>query len=213
MTQEVLAELTDCEANRLKKWGSLWLDLLHVDLALHERETLPNTLATAVTRRALWESAVVSYGRMGASDKRNVEYEQLLDAAGDEEAKAFHAEVMRWRHGHVAHRTDKAYEETATVATHADGHGSDPEALNLLISTWIGPADDSPVARQFRQHANALRVKLWERYLAPIGETIVNRHRETTVPAPPFTGFKSEAERLVATCTLWARSNGTGMPE
>ena len=48
-------------------------------------------VATAVTRRALWESAVVSYGRMGVSDKRNVEYEELLHTAGGEEAKAFHA--------------------------------------------------------------------------------------------------------------------------
>jgi hypothetical protein len=212
MTKEVLAELTDSEANRLKKWGSLWLDLLHVDLALHERAELPNTLATAATRRALWESAVVSYGRMGVSNKRNLEYEELLHDAGGEEAKAFHAEIMRWRHGHVAHRTDKAYEETATVAQHADDD-SDPIALNLLISTWIGPNDDSPVALRFRKHANSLRVTLWEKYLAPLGERIVKRHRAATVPACPFMGFETEPDRLIATCTLWAQSNGTGMSQ
>jgi hypothetical protein len=144
MTQELLAELTDCEANRLRKWGSLWLDLLQVDMALHERAKLPNSLATTIMRRALWESAVISYGRMGFSDVRNLEYEELLETVGGDSAKAFHGQVMGWRHGHVAHRTDKAYEETATVAQHADGNSSDPEALNLLISTWVGPDDDSP---------------------------------------------------------------------
>lgn len=211
MTQELLAELTDCEANRLRKWGSLWLDLLQVDMALHERAKLPNSLATTITRRALWESAVISYGRMGFSDVRNLEYEELLETVSGDSAKAFHAQVMGWRHGHVAHRTDEAYEETATVAQYADGNSTDPEALNLLISTWVGPDDESPLAHQFRDHANKLRVVLWEKYLAPIGERVVNRHCAATTPAPPFAGFKTEAERLVATCTLWARSNGTGI--
>ena len=211
MTRDVLAELTDSEANRLRKWGSLWLDLLHVDMALHEREKLPNKLDTAFTRRALWESAVMSYGRMGASDKRNVAYEELLQAVGRDEALAFHSEVMRWRHGHVAHRTDKAFEDTATVVRYHDRDSSDPEVLNLLISTWIGPDDASPVALRFREHANTLRVTLWERYLAPIGETIVKRQRNVIEPRQPFAGFGSDAERLVATCTLWAQSNGTGI--
>jgi hypothetical protein len=211
MTQELLAELTDSEANRLRKWGSLWLDLLHVDMALHERAKLPNSLANTFVRRALWESAVISYGRMGFSGVRRLEYEELLDAVGGQGSRDFHAQVMGWRHGHVAHRTDRAYEETAVVAQHADGNTSDPEALNLLISTWVGPDDDTAVAHQFMDHANKLRVALWEKYLAPIGERVTERHSTATAPARSFAGFTTEAERLVATCTLWTRSNGTGI--
>lgn len=57
-------ELTTSEANRLRKWGSLWLDLLHAEMVLHERQGLPDTPTNAFTPRALWESAVIAYGRM-----------------------------------------------------------------------------------------------------------------------------------------------------
>lgn len=33
---DVQVELPTSEANRLRKWGSLWLDLLRADMVLHE---------------------------------------------------------------------------------------------------------------------------------------------------------------------------------
>lgn len=168
--QDMLVELTTSEANRLRKWGSLWLDLLHADMALFEREKLMDNFSNVFARRAFWESAVVSYGRMEALDwkkSRDLEHEELLRAAGGEKALAFHAEIMGWRHGHVAHRKDKEFEDTALVAQYADEFGDELVALRLKVSTAVGPADDSRQAVEFRGHVKRIRDTLWENYLNP----------------------------------------------
>jgi hypothetical protein len=98
---DVQVELPTSEANRLRKWGSLWLDLLRADMVLHERQNLPETAANAFTRRALWESAVITYGRMAFSDKkRKLAHDELLRVSGGEKAVAFHDQLTRWRHDH-----------------------------------------------------------------------------------------------------------------
>jgi hypothetical protein len=196
----------------LRKWGSLWLDLLHTDMALHERQNLPNTAANVFTRRALWESAVISYGRMEFSDKRRrLTHEDLVRATGGEKALEFHQQLNHWRHNHIAHRLSPAYETTAAVAHYADTGQPGLETLDLGISTWIGPADNSTLAEEFRQHVKALRDTLWQRYLAPIGEALVRRQPTTAAFGPHYAGLESDAEHLVVTCTLWARCNGTGI--
>lgn len=210
---DVQVKLTTTEANRLRKWGSLWLDLLHANMVLHDRQNLPDTAANAFTRRALWESAVITYGRMEFSDKkRKLAHDELLRASGGEKAVAFHDQLTRWRHDHVAHRLSKDFEATAVVASYADTGQQILESLAVGVSAWIGPADDSNEARMFREHVKVLRDTLWENYLAPIGEALARRQPAVPDPVPPFHGLESEAERLMATCTLWARSNGTGMP-
>jgi hypothetical protein len=118
---DVQVELTTSEANRLRKWGSLWLDLLHADMVLHYRQNLPDIAANAFARRALWESAVITYGRMEFSDqKRKLAHDELLRASGGRKAVAFHDQLTRWRHDHVAHRLSKQFEATAVVASYAD---------------------------------------------------------------------------------------------
>ncbi len=210
---DVQVELTTSEANRLRKWGSLWLDLLHANAFLHERHNLPDTATNAFTRRALWESAVITYGRMAFSDKkRKLAHDELLRASGGEKAVAFHDQLTRWRHDHIAHRLSKDFEATAVVAGYADTEQHRLESVAVGVSTWIGPADDSVEARMFREHVKALQDNLWETYLAPIGEALAQRQQTVPDPVPPFQGLESKPERLIVTCTLWARSNGTGMP-
>jgi hypothetical protein len=209
---DIRVELTTSQANRLRKWGSLWLDLLHTDMVLHERQNLRNTAANVVIRRALWESAIVSYGRMEFSDKkRKLTHEDLVRATGGEKALEFHERLTQWRHGHIAHRLSPAYETTAVVAHYADTGQSGLETLDVGISTWIGPLDDSALAEEFRQHVKALRDNLWRMYLAPIGEALVRRQQATAGLGLRYAGLESDAEHLVATCTLWARSNGTAI--
>ncbi|MGB3894828.1 MAG: hypothetical protein WA942_11350 [Mycolicibacter sinensis] len=205
-------ELTTSEANRLRKWGSLWLDLLHAEMVLHERQGLPDTPTNAFTRRALWESAVIAYGRMEFSDKkRKLAHDELLKAVGGENVLAFHGQLTRWRHDHVAHRLGKDFEATAVVAGYAATGQQNLESVAVVVSTWIGPTDDSDEACMFRTHVKALRDTLWETYLAPIGEALARRQPTVPDPNPAFPGLESEAERLMVTCTLWARSNGTGL--
>jgi hypothetical protein len=205
---DVQVELTASEANRLRKWGSLWFDLLHADMAMYERQNLPNTAANVFTRRALWESAVISYGRMQFSDKkRKLTHEDLLRAAGGEKALAFHERLSQWRHNHIAHRLSPEYETIAAAETGQPGL----ETLDLGVSTWIGPSDDSALAEEFREHVKALRDSLWQIYLAPIGEALVWRQPASVAAGPSFARLESDAEHLLVTCTLWARSYGTGV--
>ena len=208
----VQVELTVSEANRLRKWGSLWVDLLHADMALKERQDLPANLTHVFTRRALWESAVISYGRMQFSDrKRKLTHEDLIRDAGGEEALAFHERLTEIRHNHIAHRLSPEYETTAVVAHYSDT-GDRPTILELGVSTWIGPPDESDLAEHFRRHISAVRDTLWKTYLAPIGEALVLRHPTRLGPASPcFPGLESDAEHLVVSCTLWAEANGTGI--
>lgn len=209
---DIRVELTTSEANRLRNWGSLWLDLLHANMVLHERKNLPDTAANAFTRRALWESAVITYGRMEFSDKkRKLAHNELLRASGGEKAVTFHDQLTRWRHNHVAHRFSKDFEATAVVAGYADTEEKILDSVAVGVSTWIGPADDSDEACMFREHVKSLRDTLWETYLAPIGEALARRQPTVLDTVPPFHGLESKHDRLMVTCTLWARSNGTGL--
>jgi hypothetical protein len=193
--------LKTSEANRLNKWGSLWLDLQHVVMTLDARRTTPNTFANVFVRRALWESAVVSYGRMESSThKRKLTHEELLRASGGDEAVAFHRQVMCWRNDHIAHRLSKEFESVEVSAYYTDDMPQ-PERLGLVISTWIGPQDNAVEAAQFREHVNRLRDTLWETYLAPIGEAIARRKR-VEVPAEPDSG-RADPDRITANLNLW----------
>jgi hypothetical protein len=91
-------QLDLADANRLGKWASLWADLLHVDMVLAARAELPKTAMAAFTRRAFWESAIVSYGRMEASTKkRKLAHEALLRTARGDRGIEFHKILMSWR--------------------------------------------------------------------------------------------------------------------
>lgn len=211
-TYQVRRTLLDIpDANRLGKWASLWADLINADMALHEREQLPAQPSTAFMRRAYWESAIVSYGRMQASGKkRKLEHEDLIRAARGERGIEFHEVLMGWRHGHVAHRASGDFEAVRVYVDHLD---ADPETLDSIrveVATSVGPADDSEQVWEFREHIKALRDTLWEQYLAPIGESLAKR----MPPGQPMTaGDESPdaADRITAALTLWSRHNGTGM--
>jgi hypothetical protein len=201
--------LETSEANRLGKWGSLWFDLQHVVMALGVRRNTPNTFENAFARRALWESAVVSYGRMEASShKRKLTHEELLRASGGDEAVAFHKQVMRRRNDHIAHRLSKEFESVEVSAHYSDDEPK-PERLGLMVSTWVGPKDDALEATHFREHVTRLRDTLWEKYLAPIGQAIADRER-VEIPVEPDSE-RDDTDRIAANLTLWDRVNGTGL--
>jgi hypothetical protein len=209
--QEPQVQLTTSDANRLGKWASLWFDLLHVDVVLGDRLNTPDKPSTAFTRRALWESAVISYGRMEASTKkRNLTHLDLLKAAGGEKAVELHTEIMRWRNDHVAHRLSRDFESAAVFADYSDGEGAEPDTLTLTVSTWAGPKDNSALVVEFREHVKRLRDTLWAEYLAPIGEAIARRLR--TEPSPVTESqHHDDTDRIRANLTLWSRTSGTGL--
>lgn len=159
-------------------------------------------------RRALWESAIVSYGRMAVSEKRRkLDHHELLGAARGDSGVEFHKLLMGWRHDHVGHRLSRELESIDVYADYLDADPGVLDSLRVAVSPSGGPADDSPFVVEFREHVTALRDTLWERYLAPIGELIA-KQLPTGTPMP--TPAKS-SDRLILEQTLWARSNGTGV--
>ena len=86
---------------RVESWCSLWADLLHVDMVLLAREGLAQDPRNLFARRALWEGAVIAYGRTVKPGRRQVLLRNLLDELLAE-ANRCHDDVMRWRDKHVA---------------------------------------------------------------------------------------------------------------
>lgn len=201
------ATLDESDARRLGKWASLWADLIQTDMALSERTGLPDIPSNVFVRRALWEAAVVSYGRMAVSDKRNVDYEELVQSARGDRGIELHKTLMVWRHDHVAHRKSRDLE---SVKIYADYLDSDPDVLDSIrvqVASSGGPPVGSHVAVEFAKHVKALRDTVWMNYLAPIAELIATRGpRSFTASVEP-----DETHALVIEQILWSRTNGTGI--
>jgi hypothetical protein len=96
---ELEATIDGDEVVALKNWASVWADLLHVDMVLHAREAIPEHPANLFTRRALWEGAVIAYGRTAKAGRREVLISEVLQALGDD-SKRIHQDVLRWRDKH-----------------------------------------------------------------------------------------------------------------
>ncbi|MEV0772747.1 hypothetical protein [Nocardia salmonicida] len=210
--EELRVALASVDANVLRKWGSAWFDLVHADLALETRLNTPTSPANAFVRRSLWESAIISYGRVGQGEKkRKIDLHALFTATGDPGASDFHNEIMEWRHDHVAHRKGARFEDVHAVVCY--DVQPDVLALRLLIETSIGPSDDDVLVAKFRAHVLLLRNTMWESFLAPLGEKVVQAaKRDATLRSRAITAESVlPDDRVAANLVLWGRDNGTGM--
>ncbi|QNJ91216.1 hypothetical protein HZU40_23785 [Mycolicibacterium fluoranthenivorans] len=201
-------KLNESDANRIGKWSSLWADLIHIDMVLAARSEVPNVPANVFHRRGLWESAIVSYGRMAVSERRRkLDHEDLLRAARGDRGVEFHEVLMGWRHDHVAHRLSQDLETVTVCVDYPDEQPDVLDSIRVFVSPSGGPVDDSPFVVEFREHAKALRDALWEKYLAPPAEMIAKRGpRGILMPAQP-----PPPEGLTIQQVLWSRVSGTGI--
>ncbi|MGN6188716.1 MAG: hypothetical protein ACTHOE_07440 [Conexibacter sp.] len=154
--------------HKLRNWCSLWADLLHVDMVLHGRDQFSADDARLVfVRRALWEGAVIAYGRTVGPSSRQLQVTELLPLLG-EEAEACHHDVLQWRNRHVAHRQDRARE---LLTAHAV---LDPEArrvtgIRVRVAPSVAPEDDGgELAERLRAHVYELRNLVWEQRIRPL---------------------------------------------
>lgn len=164
---------------------------------------LSDTATNAFHRRALWESAIVSYGRVEVSDRRRkLDYDDLLRSARGERGVEFHKTLMNWRHDHVAHRLPRDLETVAVFADYLNHAPNAHDSVSVPVSAAGGPPESSPTLVEFTEHAKALR----EKYLSPLAELIATRG--------PGAGMKSPkgeaADRMTIQLTLWSRVNGAG---
>ncbi|MGW4718194.1 hypothetical protein [Nocardia sp. NPDC004260] len=203
---EQCASLDSVDADVLRKWGSAWLDLRHADSVLEARLNTPVTPSNLFVRRALWEAAVISYGRVGQSTRRRkIDLAGLFAASGDPDASNFHDTIKEWRHGHVAHRADAAFESVdALLCVDAS---LTPSALKLVIETDIGPQDDEQLAEKFRAHVILLHNTIWERFMVPLAAKLTEKAQRNTVDPGSVMPYPTpSAHGFIATLTLWDRS-------
>lgn len=199
--------LNENDANRLGKWASLWADLLHVEMVLHHRGQIPDDPANVFLRRALWESAIVSYGRMEASDRRRkLDHHALLQTARGDRGDEFHQIVMGRRHEHVAHRLSRDLETITVIADYSGEYAGTLDSICVSVSAAGGPRDDSALAAEFTEHVQSLKATLWRDYLAPPAAMIAARG-----PSRPTTCAEQQpADRMTASLTLWSRNGDAG---
>ncbi|MCX8561080.1 hypothetical protein OS122_09310 [Mycolicibacterium mucogenicum] len=157
--------------------------------------------------RALWESAIVSYGRMGASDKRKVDFRTFVREIGGSAAEQLHEELMLWRHEHVAHRTGAQFEDSVVEVFFDD---QDVNHLNIMVSTAIGPDGDGDLTRRFLEHIDKLRDHLWEKYMAPWGTILAERTTRPVTLAESAANTEPRDDRIGLNLTLWDRVNAAG---
>lgn len=211
--QELWSTLTNDTTREIRKWASVWMDVLHADMVLYERQQLPKKPSTAFQRRALWESAVVAYGRVPMSmHRRKVSFTEFLQEVCGDAGLATHERIMDWRHGHVAHRRDPEFETAEVVAAFDQSTPAELTAIRFLLDTSIGPSDDSEFASAFREHVSHIRNALYTTRLQPLTEQLIGELRaDPTLVAPPVLGVQpNTVDRLMINFVLAGAEGSDG---
>ncbi len=172
---ELRRTLTGQNVTLLQRWSSAWADLQAAGMALYERGQLDDSKAANLfLRRALWESAISSYGRCAVSaKKRKIPFNEFVSNTVGDDGLSVHKKIMDWRHKHVAHRNGPEYESAEAVLTYANGPAH-PTSLNAVLSIDAGPKNDADFIAAFDKHVTALRDAVWEHKLFPLAVVIID---------------------------------------
>lgn len=148
---------------------------------------------------------MVSYGRVGQShQRRKIDLDALFLASGDSGASDFHNVIMKWRHGHVAHRADTAFEKVDALLS-VDATLT-PRVLRVVVQPEMGPQDDDELAGQFRTHVYLLRNTIWESFIAPLAAKLAERAQRKPAELGKAIPYPSTpAEGFVVTLMVWAQ--------
>jgi hypothetical protein len=172
---EVEAPVEGDTVVELQDWASLWADLLHVDMALHARDQLPNEAANLFARRALWEGAVVAYGRTAKSGRRKQQISELITLLGPD-AEEIHEAVIKWRDKHAAHRVDVAREKVDVRAI-LDRVQRRIKRVGVRVAPTLGPEEEgTDLAPRFKKLVEALRNATWEQRIAPLEARVMDAY-------------------------------------
>jgi hypothetical protein len=172
---DLKVRIEDPSVAELLDWASLWGDLLHVDMVLLAREGIDVAAPNLFIRRALWESAVISYGRTATSGRRQSQIEELLTLLSPDE-RSFHQEVMAWRNQHVAHRVDLSREQAEAIAIiHPEAPSI--KAIQIRVNPVLGPEDeDDDLANRFKKYIEVLRNLAWTQKMAPLEQKAIEEN-------------------------------------
>lgn len=163
--------------DRLSDWASLWADLLHAEMILHARSDVPDDAAHLFTRRALWEAAVISYGRTATTGRRQQRVTELVSALGIDAEKC-HEDIMAWRHRHVAHRVDRL-REAREIAAIVDPTNRRLKRLNVRVAPALGPEEEADdLVQRFETHVKALRDRVWEDHFPALEQEVLESYAD-----------------------------------
>lgn len=175
--QEVAAPVDGEAVDRLADWASLWADLLHVDMTLRARSDVPDGPTQLFSRRALWEAAVISYGRTATTGRRQQRVTELVSALGVDAEKC-HRDIMAWRDRHVAHRVDRLREVVETAAI-VDPAESRLKRLNVRVAPALGPEEEADdLVQRFKSHVKVLRDHVWEERFPGLEQEVLENYAE-----------------------------------
>lgn len=169
----LFAPISGPSTAQLESWAGLWGDLLHVDMVLQYRTGLaPDKPAEVFARRALWEGAVIAYGRTFKSGRRKVVLKDLIERIGGN-APQIHDEITRWRDRHVAHRVDQDRETVGTTAE-IDPDGPRIIQLRVGVAPATGPdAEGDDLVSRFHPYVETLRNVVWAERIDPLAAQAV----------------------------------------
>ncbi len=176
MPHELEARVTGDSVVKLESWASVWADLVHADMVLHARDQLPEQPENIFSRRALWESAVIAYGRTAKTGRRQVLLSDLLATLGPE-AKDCHEKILKWRDKHVAHRQDPS-RETVTTRAIFDPERRKITEVRIKVSPATGDEDGGELVSSFKEHIKVLRDLVWQRHFTALETRIIDENTE-----------------------------------
>lgn len=183
---ETWGTLTGLNVTLLQRWYSAWADLQFAGMSLFYLAELESKPANIFRRRALWESAVVSYGRCAVSArKRKIPFVDFVKAVAGDDGHAVHERIMDWRHGHVAHRNSADFESVETILAYAPSGGRlSPTEMKIQLAVGAGPDDDTELVTAFERLVETVRNAMYEQKIRPLAVDIVDDLNARRVPWP-----------------------------
>lgn len=175
-SQELAARVEGKAVDALADCASLWADLLHVAMTLHARREVSADAAHLFIRRALWEAAVISYGRTAKTGRRQP-LADLISAQGVD-AERCHKDVIAWRDRHVAHRVDRL-RETVEIRVIVDPAERRLKRLNVRVAPALGPEDEADdLVQRLEAHVKALRERLWQERMPELERMVIDAYAD-----------------------------------
>ncbi len=159
--------LTDRDSREFAEWFSIWSDLLYARQVLYSRDQMPNIAANVFTRRALWDAAVVAYGRCFNTGVRRALLKQFVDTLSAAEL-ARHTATLKWRDKHAGHRVDPKLEKSAAVGYFA----ADGRLVKVESEVTPTVAPEAEASTELQDLLSTLMNRVWEQRLTELEQRI-----------------------------------------
>jgi hypothetical protein len=159
-TGDLEAPVNGRKVDGLRDYVSVWADLLHIVQVLARREELPALTddgPTLFTRSAMWDAAVITYGRCFAKGTRNTKLTPFVGRLPNE-LQACHRQILAARNIEVAHH-DQPREVKVTAHAVLDSDRG-VAGIRLRVFPAIGPEEEPPFKALVSQLAHLIDRKM-----------------------------------------------------